>query len=199
MHPCHQQQYNFINLNESKLCKIRSLKGLELIKPHGSINWIKINDIDMLRNSQIIPLKKIGELVTKEKNPRNCVWLSNAVAPTISSAIVQQTHNGANQPPFSPEMIPPVQQKRYSNQQIYNTLWKKAEKAIFKAEELIIIGYSLPSSDTRVIDLLKKAHSLKKLIVVNPSKETKTHLEECIGIHSTCFKNLKDYIENFEK
>jgi hypothetical protein len=60
--------------------------------------------------------------------------------------------------PSSPLMLTPVRQKRYEDYPtVIEPLWQQAEKAIFEADRIIIIGYSFPATDTRSIRLLQES------------------------------------------
>lgn len=72
-----------------------------------------------------------------------------------------------------PFIIPPVKYKNYGLVDgLINNLWKKAEESISKCDELYIIGYSFPKTDTRAWELLenalKKRNTYPKIIIVDP-------------------------------
>jgi hypothetical protein len=72
-------------------------------------------------------------------------------------------------------IIPPEWYKAY-DRGVFSTLWAKASAAIHKAEHVVIIGYSLPPTDLHSTALFRtsiKNKSLKSLVVVNPSHETR--------------------------
>jgi len=72
-------------------------------------------------------------------------------------------------------IIPPEWHKAYDSQP-FRTLWKYAAEAIYKAEELAFIGYSLPPTDMHATALFRTSvHKgrLRSLVVVNPDQEAR--------------------------
>ena len=64
-----------------------------------------------------------------------------------------------------PLIIPPVREKKYSSfGSLFDGLWKSAGDSIQKAEQIIIIGYSFPKTDTRSNELFLSALSRRKNI-----------------------------------
>lgn len=60
--------------------------------------------------------------------------------------------------PASPLLITPVRQKKYDlYRESINGLWMQAAQTIESAEKLVIVGYSFPPTDTRVLELLDNA------------------------------------------
>jgi hypothetical protein len=82
--------------------------------------------------------------------------------------------------PLMPLTIAPVLFKMYDEFDfVLDPLWKAAEEEIKLADRLVIIGYSFPTTDNRVVDLFRIASSRSEqptIEVVNPDPEHTIHL-----------------------
>ncbi len=79
--------------------------------------------------------------------------------------------------PMIPLIVPPTSFKLYDEfKHVLDPLWEEAERRIADSHQIVIIGYSFPSTDHRVINLLRPLASLSTGVptiqVVNPSPET---------------------------
>ncbi len=92
-----------------------------------------------------------------------------------------------------PLIIPPLKEKPYESfNTIFPKLWQRADEIALHVSEIILIGYSLPSTDTRPYELMSKAlkkGNLNKITVVNPYPEDivarlKQHLSTHIQVES---------------
>lgn len=75
-----------------------------------------------------------------------------------------------------PLIVPPVKNKQYLRYgKIFFELWEKARKALSECEELYVIGYSFPPTDTVSKDLFREAllsnKNKKKVVIWNPYPE----------------------------
>lgn len=105
----------------------------------------------------------------------------------------------------APLIIPPVLDKQYGLYGIlFESLWEQAGKAIEKADEIIIIGYSFPITDVQSQSLFKKSfikrNSIPKIKILDPNPENIKHIISCsFGIPETYISVFKDYFsDNFE-
>jgi hypothetical protein len=105
--------------------------------------------------------------------------------------MVLRIQNPANDPKaavytFGPIVIPPTARKTYQSPWI-NYQWHFALDMMRKADEVVIIGYSLPSTDIRPRLLLQLARfGRNKLIpirLIDPKAEdlTRGHFEGIVG------------------
>jgi hypothetical protein len=82
---------------------------------------------------------------------------------------------------------------------ILDQLWAKAYVALTTSKELVIIGYSFPSTDFHVRKMFLEAfshHSLDNLIVVNPNSQVRQKASElCHFNDPMAFDNLQGYTE----
>lgn len=73
-----------------------------------------------------------------------------------------------------PYIIPPVLDKNsLYNHQLIKSLWQKAHEYLENAEEIYIIGFSLPQTDISVKFLFQAAlkHSRAQVYIINPQKQ----------------------------
>ena len=73
--------------------------------------------------------------------------------------------------PLMPLMVPPTQYKLYEEfSHIIDPLWDQALDALSNASNVFLIGYSLPETDWRSLELFRKADlsSHPTWFVVNP-------------------------------
>ena len=75
-----------------------------------------------------------------------------------------------------PLIVPPVENKQYLRYgKIFFGLWEKARKALSECEELYVIGYSFPPTDTVSRDLFRESllsnKNKKKVVIWNPCPE----------------------------
>ena len=90
------------------------------------------------------------------------------------------------QVPLMPLMVPPTQYKLYDEfSHIIDPLWDYALAALSNSNNVFVIGYSLPKTDTRSLDMFRKADiaGRPKWIIVNPYPDAIVErLVEKIGI-----------------
>ena len=116
--------------------------GINLLKLHGSLNWTKCSfckTIVPFTNYSIFFTQNIGrgEAITDslplsfiEANDTDCKHL-NKYNPDIVS---------------KPIIVPPIINKTFYHNELFN-VWRKAALDLNKAENIFVIGYSLPESD----------------------------------------------------
>ena len=80
-----------------------------------------------------------------------------------------------------PLIIPPVKDKSYTLfGPLFERLWTEAENALASAGRIFVIGYSFPRTDTRTIELFKRAFvrrcNFPQVILVNPYPEAQEDL-----------------------
>ena len=97
--------------------------------------------------------------------------------------------------PLMPLIVAPVLFKMYDEfAYILDPLWKAAEKEVQLADKIVIIGYSFPTTDDRVIDLLRTAAARQEqpiIEVVNPHPEHAVNLLiSLVGFAETRVKQI---------
>lgn len=112
-------------------------------------------------------------------------------------------HDGAHA--SSPLLVPPIEKKEIDkNFPALGLLWDKTYDLVSKAQELHIIGYSLPDGDEEVRKLIKKIplKQIQKVIIVNPDKKVENNLrldilKEYNG-QIIVYNNFEEYLNNFK-
>lgn len=156
---------NFVSYNK----KEENIK-IYLLKPHGSFNWMYCNGC-----SETSLYYDMGY--------ENCNYFNRKACPLCGnndSALV---------------LVPPTYFKKKSQLDILKNIYKKAEEALQKADEITIIGYSLPKEDVDIINLFKNNILDEKkphITIVNESVSDMNKIENLLGS-----KNKK--IEKIEK
>jgi len=104
-----------------------------------------------------------------------------------------------------PLIIPPVREKTYDLfGGLFGQLWADAENALATADEIVIIGYSFPRTDTRSRALFTRAfmrrHDMPKVTIIDPAPEKVAELFATeFGIRETHLRVIKDYFsETFD-
>lgn len=123
---------------------------IPLIKLHGSINWGRCRNADC--NNEVVPWR--FEEFYKSNPPKNYNtdpygYRSGAedVNVKIATAIPRHRHScGTTLQMGCPAIVPPTWEKAEYNTGFEN-MWAHAAKQLAEAENIIVIGYSLPPSD----------------------------------------------------
>jgi hypothetical protein len=79
-------------------------------------------------------------------------------------------------------IIPPEWNKQY-DRGAFARIWRSASAAIHNAENLVFVGYSLPSTDMHSTVLFRtsvKSRGLKSLVVVNPDPEARRRTRDVV-------------------
>lgn len=129
-------------LNEPYFCRGRSTKKkskqkLNLIKLHGSINWVKCLSCGTI---QIVDNEKCGDFLFDDKKAEKCV----ACQKVIENGCLLQA-----------QIITPTMMKSINNQ-LYSNLWAAARQDLRAANKVTFIGYSLPTADFELRYLLHR-------------------------------------------
>lgn len=76
-----------------------------------------------------------------------------------------------------PYIIPPCFTKTSMfDHEVIRQNWQIARRGIRRAEELVVMGYSLPSADTAVVHMLR-AHAPDKIVLLDTNPKLKDHYE----------------------
>lgn len=104
--------------------------------------------------------------------------------------------------PLMPLVVPPTSFKLYEEfSHVLDPLWNAAAQAISRAERVVLIGYSLPVTDIRSLDLLRNAVTRREpalLQVVNPHPEPVCRtLEAALGLDSKFVERVPKTFEEY--
>lgn len=131
--------------------------GLELFKPHGSLNWLLCNSCGKIKigDYEKIALRYYKSILERSINRENC-------------------NCGGT---LSPLIIPPSFFKELRNKTIQKILIN-LENHLKKVSNLIFIGYSFPDADLHLKYHFKKAQlvgEFKKIILINKKNGNKCY------------------------
>jgi hypothetical protein len=99
-------------------------------------------------------------------------------------------------------IIPPEWHKRF-DEGVFGHLWKQASDAIYEAEHIVFVGYSLPVTDLHSTALFRtsvKTAKLKSLVIVNPDRDARRRTRAVLqrGLNETTrvlsFDSLAEFV-----
>jgi hypothetical protein len=166
----HFKRFNFDYCLNGRLCR----DGSPLLKLHGSTNW------GITADDNIVPVE------VSEVSKRSDFFDSdNYVFINLGSNINNEVYNDKKiQGP--PVIVPPTWNKNSYHGQLSN-VWSVAATVLAEAENIFVIGYSLPETDSffRYLYALgsESKTRLRNFVVVNPdgSGETEKRFNNLIG------------------
>lgn len=144
---------------ERKLKGHQAKKEIDLLKLHGSLNWMQCSQCSKYHLAYHIDYGKIANVSCKCcKKPLRPVLIAPAIPKGIDKGC-------------------------------FPALWNKAEKCLSMADEIVVVGYSFPQADLEAITLFKtgllKREKKPKLIVVDPKEEAQDHIQRICNIRAT--------------
>ncbi|QIZ99427.1 SIR2 family protein [Leifsonia sp. PS1209] len=93
----------------------------------------------------------------------------------------------------SPFIVPPTSTKsRYFDNPKTRFLWREARRELDEAHRVVLIGYSLPLTDTNLASLLARALSESKsdVLIVNPDASEVARRLQALGVDSSRIQTL---------
>ena len=168
----HRTEYDFITLNYDLL-----LENLLKDKIEGS-KYEDFYKYPMLsvasREGPLWGRNKIEDApaILKLHGSANWFWAGISAGDTIYYSTGNE--NEVSKAGLKPYIIPPVMDKNaFYNHVAIRFLWQEAERQLKNAEEIYIIGFSFPVTDTSVRFLFQSAlrESNAKIFIVNPGTE----------------------------
>lgn len=141
-------------------------REIVVLKLHGSINWGQCPQCEKLvavasPTWRTGPLEKVM-LFTGQQVSLN----------VVSGALAQSECPSCRLRGLEPYMVPPTWSKRIEESALV-PVWQAAATALKTARQLVVMGYSMPESDTFMRYLLatalKRSPQLERVVVVNPN------------------------------
>jgi hypothetical protein len=173
-----------------------SESNVVIVKPHGSLNWLVPLAQGLPQGKTgllfedyppVIPLEPDGRL-------RYCAATSNF-----------QYVQPANAHPFDvlPAIIPPVK-KKDSAFPLFTALQDAERMAIETADEIFVIGWSMPTSDTHQVEVIgeavtKRHASLQEVTVVNRGEDPAyfSRIATVFGVQPSALRIFNDGFADF--
>ena len=154
--------------------------GIPLLKLHGSLNWARCSKCDAVRPWSLNEFFSTHNWRTYELTPNTPLKLALVDhIPTVMKHCDQDM-------PADPMIVPPTWNKT-QHHRVIAKVWQSAAQHLSEAENIFVIGYSLPESDQffRYLFAIGTAGGppLKKFWVFNPddSGEVKRRYEDLLG------------------
>ena len=149
---------------------------LELLKLHGSFNWIlRTRDQDP-RPETLFPRRRDKRIYVHNLRQLNATG-GTMRTPASPGRTVWYTW---------PLVIPPIYDKqRITGITLLDGLWSRAAAALENAERIIVFGYSMPESDVLARQMFRRSYarnsSLGGIEVINPDVEVAARLKGYLG------------------
>jgi hypothetical protein len=173
-------------------------KGPVLLKPHGSLNWYRGTQLDVVSES-----KRMEIFHDRDKN--KCVH----------AFLHPRGIKSKSGKRYAPLIIPPTYLKDFKPS-IFRHLWKTCTDVLSTPKKLVFLGYSLPDSDLHAQFIFRcgfhnqlngrlrgdgdrhPATGPAEVIVVNPDRRAADHIRAVAGPQIPCRwiqKKIEDWIE----
>ncbi len=166
-----------------KLANDSNLKGIRILKLHGSLNWHSTHR-------------------SRKPSPR-AMFRPNRVIRITQRQIIatQMTFTGTHHAQHTlPVIVPPVTHKSAILHNYIKPLWRMAEQELRAANEVVIFGYSCPVMDFESSNLiqrsLKEAAKYKDLSIIDPDSSVLTRYINLIKPPQiTCYPSATDFLQ----
>jgi hypothetical protein len=144
--------------------------GLQILKLHGSLNWVS-----PFEKPTLLPL------------PNDALGKQLDSAAVYSTAIhVYGSYRDVLKKKKTPLLVPPTWRKSFSLK--LGKIWEQALTAIKQANRIVIVGYSMPETDLHMKYLLAAGlmenKGLQTILFVNPDRKLRRKVREIFWSHS---------------
>ncbi len=169
-------------------------------KLHGSVNWV------LCQHCNAVQPLNLGDFFTRYKWETAFIDTSKPVRLNIEQALGGLKHC---EQPCTPEalIVPPTWNKsQYGD--VIESVWRRAAKEMSEAENIVVIGYSLPQTDQFFQYLFGLGcvgrRLLRQFIVCDPDQAVEGRFRELLapavqdgleylpGFFSACIKNIRE-------
>ena len=146
-----------------------------LLKLHGSLNWGICEPCGNIQEVELIPpgyREKLDLYFAASEKQKVDAYLSPSLI--IYQTKCSKCDKGDTEETLTPLIVPPTWNKGDYHSHV-QPVWERALKELRAAYRIIIIGYSMPETDSFFKHLLALAlaenEEIQELIVINPAKE----------------------------
>lgn len=135
--------------------RILSREGIRILKLHGSLNWYSTHTSRKIRpRAMFRPDRVIRMTLRQTVNP-------------------QMTYRGEHRRQCAlPVIVPPVTHKSAILHNHIKPLWKNAEDALKRANQILVFGYSCPTMDFESSNLIQRSlrgnTKYEKFLIIDP-------------------------------
>lgn len=165
--------------------------SLPVLKLHGSLNWAWCSKCGGVHD-EALP-------AVLDRDSRQEPYADGSRRPILSTRLLKRRCACVDSAPVVPGIVPPTWNKTQYHQSFSN-VWARAAAELSGAEEVFVIGYSLPESDSFFRDLLALGFvgmgRLKRFEVVNMDAKVSSRFRELLG--PECQRGFVSNQSNFE-
>jgi len=149
------------------------LKGIKILKPHGSLNWFNLYSSKSTLLSHISKSKNI-KISRRSIMPKGLTFKGEKIFPVI---------------------IPPLVNKgAFIRETVIDNVWREMRDELSSSSRIVVYGYSCPEADTESLHLLSQVFTenrhIKELDIINPDSSIIERLQ--IAIKSPIVHYYKD-------
>ena len=161
-------------------------ESITVLKPHGSVDWYRKTDLP--------PKKFKGRVQSLDESVSVFTQFDFSEIPEMANC--------------TPVIVPPVATKDFSHDILKRT-WQGVYRAVSRATDLYIIGYSLPKEDqfARLVlgralrnNILKSGKKRKlplRVVIVNPDETAETTFRRLLGPDISSFVFYQATFQNY--
>jgi len=155
----------------------RSGHGIPYLKLHGSVNWAQCKQC---REVSVIGIEALFHANGRLLRHRIEQGDSYVTLP-VTGHVTQMVHCNAA---MEPGVVPPIWNKTQYHREL-QAVWRRASVELQKAENIVVIGYSIPDTDQFFRYLYALASTsetrLKRFVVVNPDEAAERRFKNMLG------------------
>lgn len=161
-----------------------------LLKLHGSLNW----------GTRTLKEDPAISTIFPNQSRKYFVWNDREI--DVGVLMEGLTRKGRQSWYVWPLVVPPIYDKqRMTGRTVLQGAWDQARNAIWRAERLVLVGYSIPEADVLARQMIRRGflenQDLRSVYCVNPDAslalKVKTALDSKI-VHM--YHELSDYLED---
>lgn len=160
--------------------------GIEVLKLHGSMNWLSVHTSDEPRPHTLFAPNRELHIADSTMISWNLNWKRNKRKMYVK-----------------PIIVPPVSGKRGMMHRSFEPLWGIAGRRLKEADRIVVAGYSCPPLDIEARMLLSenlRRNENKKLYVIDPNAESAAKFIDICGVdHCTIYSSIKSWVEDAKK
>jgi hypothetical protein len=165
--------------------------GVPLLKLHGSLNWAWC---PICKRVHAEPLATV-----LDRSPRQEPYQDGSRRPILSTRLLKRRCPCVSTAPLDVGIVPPTWNKTQYHES-FSSVWRRAASELSQAEEVFVIGYSFPDTDSFFRDLLALGFvgmgRLKRFEVVNQDPKVSSRFRELLG--PECQRGFMSSQSNFE-
>ena len=128
------------------LPNVQASTRFRILKPHGSLNWLAPHEFDNNKNSWVLREDPLIVPLTESQHLRYWGSIETFVHAAFPGGDRPRIHD------VMPYIVPPTPTKP-----IFANIWQQEREAVREANEIYVIGWSIPKTDEDQICLIRQA------------------------------------------